>query len=67
MPQPVELHVVLIDVGTYDFLSVCHNSSNFDAKLMLFFDMSDHKIVGGLFLHKPVGIPDGAFTNAKSQ
>ena len=47
MSQPVELHVVLIDVGTYDFLSICHNSSNSDAKVLLFFDMSDHKIVGG--------------------
>ena len=36
MSQAVKLHVVLIDVGTYDFLSICHNSSNFDAKLLLF-------------------------------
>ena len=24
MPQAVELHIVVIDVGTYDFLSVRH-------------------------------------------
>ena len=36
VPQPSGLHVVLIDVGTYDFLSVGHNSLNFDAKLLLF-------------------------------
>ena len=47
MSEPPRCHVVLIDVGTYDFLSICHNSSNFDAKVLLFFDMSDHKIVGG--------------------
>ena len=32
--------------------------------------MSDHKIVGDLFdllFHKPVGIPNGALTNAESQ
>ena len=33
MSEPVGLHVVLIDVGTHDFLSICHNSLNFDAKL----------------------------------
>ena len=37
MSQPPRCHVVLIDVGTYDFLSICHNSLNFDAKLVLFF------------------------------
>ena len=36
VPQPPGCHVVLIDVGTYDFLSICHNSSNFGAKLLLF-------------------------------
>ena len=40
MPQPVELHVVLIDVGTHDFLSICHNSSNFDAKVRKISDIS---------------------------
>ena len=40
MSQAVKLYVVLIDVGTYDFLSVGHNSSNFDAKLRKISDIS---------------------------
>jgi len=55
--QPPRLHVVLIDVGTYDFLSICHiiydliiyhvRSPIPTTKVLLFFDMSDHKIMGG--------------------
>ncbi len=42
----------------------------YGAKVLLSCEMSDHKIVGGLFdllFHKPVGIPNGALTNAESQ
>ena len=49
MPKPLELHEVLLYVITYDLLSIriCHNLSKSAAKLLLFFDMSDHEIVGG--------------------
>ena len=43
MPQPPELHEVLLYVITYDLLSIriCHNLSKSAAKILHFLDMSD--------------------------